>query len=314
MNGGAGTQPRVAVLMATFEDARFLPEQLASIRSQDHGNLELWVSRDCDEEDIRNVLDEHASAFGAGRFFVLPGPRRGCAANFLSLVHNPDIRADYFAYSDQDDVWERDKLARAVAALERIPGSVPALYGSRSRLIDVNGRERGLSRFARGKNPPGFRNALAENAINGHTLVMNRAARELVRSSGITDAPFHDWWTYLLVAGAGGRIIYDPRPTVRYRLHDRNAVGKLGRPDRLTARIKRAIDGEIRRAGDGNVGALWAAEHLLTAESRRVLEVYSEARKRGLPGRLWGLWSSGVRSRTLAGTLLMFATAAFNGL
>ena len=314
MNGAAGAQPRVAVLMATFEDARFLPEQLASIRSQDHGNLELWVSRDCDEEEIRNVLDEHASAFGAGRFFVLPGPRRGCAANFLSLVHNPDIRADHFAYSDQDDVWERDKLARAVAALERVPDSVPALYGSRSRLIDVNGRERGLSRFAPEGRPLGFRNALAENAVNGHTLVMNRAARDLMRSSGITDAPFHDWWTYLLVAGAGGRIICDPRPTVRYRLHDRNAVGKLGRRDRLTARIKRAVDGEIRRVGDRNVEALWTAEHLLTPESRRVLEVYSEARKRGLPGRLWGLWRSGVRSRTLARTLLILAAVVFNRL
>ena len=314
MNAAAGTQPRVAVLMATFEDARFLPEQLASIRSQDHGNLELWVSRDCDEEDMGNVLDEQSSAFGAGRFFVVPGPRRGCAANFLSLVHNPDIRADHFAYSDQDDVWERDKLSRAVAALERVPGSVPALYGSRSRLIDANGRERGLSRFPHGRRPPGFRNALAENAVNGHTLVMNRAARDLVRSSGITDAPFHDWWTYLLVAGAGGRIICDPRPTVRYRLHDRNAVGKLGRRDRLTARVKRTVDGEIRRVGDDNVRALWAAEHLLTPESRRVLETYSEARKSGLPGRLRGLWSSGVRARTRAGSLLMFAAAAFNRL
>ena len=313
MNGGAGMQPKVAVLMATFEDARFLPEQLASIRNQDYGNLELWVSRDCNEEEMGNILDEHATAFGAGRFFVLPGPRQGCTANFLSLVLNPDIRADYFAYSDQDDIWERDKLSRAVAALEQVSGSVPALYGSRSCLIDANGREQGLSRFPLSR-PPDFRNALAENAINGHTLVMNQAARDLVRSSDITDVPFHDWWSYLLVTGTGGRIICDPRPTVRYRLHDHNAVGRLSRRDRLMGRIKRIVNGDVKRVGDGNVRALWAVEDLLTPENRRVLESYSKARKKGMLGRLWGIWSSGVRSQTRTGTLLMLAAASFNRL
>ncbi len=84
---------------------------------ESHGNFELWVSRDCDREDVCAVLEEYAPEFGPNRCFVLEGPKKGCAANFLSLVFNPEIQADYFAYSDQDDVWERGKLSRAISAL-----------------------------------------------------------------------------------------------------------------------------------------------------------------------------------------------------
>ena len=103
--------------MAVFEGARFLPAQLSSIRAQSHGSFELWVSRDCDREDVGAVLEEYAPEFGPNRCFVLEGPKRGAPRNFLSLVFNPEIQADYFAYSDQDDVWERGKLSRAISAL-----------------------------------------------------------------------------------------------------------------------------------------------------------------------------------------------------
>ena len=121
MSAEVGTRPGVAVLMAVFRDARFLPAQLSSIRAQERVAPDLWVSRDCDEDEVGRVLEEHRLAFGTERFHLRAGPRRGATANFLSLVFDEAIQADYFAYADQDDVWEPDKLARAVAALERLP-------------------------------------------------------------------------------------------------------------------------------------------------------------------------------------------------
>ncbi len=244
---GAAARPRVAVLMAVFRGARFLPAQLASLRAQTGVDLDLWLSRDCDGEEVGRVLEEHRPAFGTGRFHLRAGPQRGAAANFLPLVFDETIRADYFAYADQDDVWEPDKLARAVAALERLPADVPALYGSRSRLIDEGGRLLGLTPLWDHR-PPCFRNALAENIISGHSAVFNRAARDLLRASGVRDVPFHDWWTYLLVAGAGGRVLYDPRPGVRHRLHDRNLTSRrMDGPARAFRFLRRLADGETRR-------------------------------------------------------------------
>ena len=306
-------QPKVAILMAVFEDGRFLAEQLSSIRTQDYGNLDVWVSRDCDGEYMSMLLEEQAPGFGAGRFFVLRGPKRGCAANFLSMVMNPDIRADYFAYSDQDDVWERDKLSRAIARLETVPRTIPALYGSRTRLIDGNGLDLGLSPF-HGR-PPGFRNALIQNIAGGHTMVMNRAAREILIDSGVRDAFLHDWWTYMIVSGAGGRVFYDLHPSVRYRLHDRNLTGApRGNLSGCVRRLRRILRGRVREANRSNVRILHRARDLLIRENRNVLDLYSDAIENlPFPG-LSGIWKSGVYRQTRIGSIGLLAAALFNKL
>ena len=311
---GAAARPRIAVLMAVFRNIRFLPMQISSLRAQAGVDLDLWISRDCDEAEVGRVLKEHRKAFATGHFHLRAGPRRGAAANFLSLVFDEAIQADYFAYADQDDIWEPDKLARAVAALERFPTAVPALYGSRSRLIDEDGRFLGLTPLW-DRRPPCFHNALAENIISGHSSVFNRAARDLLRASGVRDVPFHDWWTYLLVAGAGGRVLYDPRPGVRYRLHNRNLTGRRSDDFARAFRfLRRLADGETRRTIAANLRALRQAEGLLTPENRSVLDVYEEALGRSLPPRLWGLWRSGVRRHTRRHSFLMFVEASLHKL
>lgn len=300
------------MLMAVFEGARFLPEQLSSIQVQSHENFEVWVSRDCDEENVGAVLEEYTPTFGSDRFFVIDGPRKGCAANFLSLVFNPEIQADYFAYSDQDDVWDRDKLSRAVAALERARASVPALYGSRTRLIDEHGRDVGLSPLYR--RPPGFRNALAQNIMSGHTMVMNQAARELLCASGVTDVLFHDWWTYLLITGAGGHVFYDPHPSTSYRQHDRNLTGLPIHLLDHVRRIRRLVDGHIRAANAANYRVLRKAKCLLTSHNRRILDTYQVATESSLPAKLWGIRRSGVYRQTRAGNLGLLTAALLNKL
>ena len=299
--------------MAVFEDARFLPEQLSSIRTQSHENFEVWVSRDCEDEDVGAVLEEHVPTFGADRFFVLEGPKQGCSANFLSLVFNPEIRADYFAYSDQDDVWYRDKLSRAVAVLERAPDAVPALYGSRTRLIDENGRGLGLSPLFR--RPPCFRNALTQNIASGHTMVMNRAARELLCASGVREAPIHDWWTYLLVTGAGGKVFYDPHPSARYRQHDHNLIGLPAPSYGYGQRLARIVRGDFRDSNAANCRALRGARHLLAPENRRIFDTYLQAvTESRLSSRLRGILKSGVYRQTRMGTLGLFVASLLNKL
>ena len=154
-----------------------------------------------------------------------------------------------------------------------------------------------------------------QNIVNGHSAVFNRAARDLLRASGVRDVPFHDWWTYLLVAGAGGRVLYDPRPGVRHRLHDRNLTSRrMDGPARAFRFLRRLADGETRRTIAANLRALRQAECLLTLENRRILDVYEEALGRSLPPRLWGLWRSGVRRHTRRHSFLMFVEASLHKL
>ena len=51
---------------------------------------------------------------------VADGPRKGFAENFRSLLSNDAIEADYFAFCDQDDLWEAGKLETAKAEAWRL--------------------------------------------------------------------------------------------------------------------------------------------------------------------------------------------------
>jgi hypothetical protein len=123
---------------------------------------------------------------------VRSGPQQGFVKNFLSLACDPSLSFDFYAYCDQDDVWEPDKLARAVERLSRAPPHIAAMYCSRTMLIDDEGKTLSYSRAYRRK--PSFRNALVQSIASGNTIVFNDAARRLLMVCGSrAKVPSHDW-------------------------------------------------------------------------------------------------------------------------
>jgi glycosyltransferase involved in cell wall biosynthesis len=300
---------RVAILLCTYQGREFLPLQLDSIAAQTHEQWSVYASDDGSSDGTIEVLEQYRRAWEPGRLSIVAGPRRGFALNFLSLTCRPDIDADYFAYADQDDVWEPEKLARAVARLQRVDASTPSLYGSRTRLIDRDGRVVGQSPlFVR---PPGFANALAHNIAGGNTMVFNHAARALIRRSVDAGcAPVtYDWWAYLLVSGAGGVVMYDPEPMVRYRQHGGNQVGARTRTRERLHNVREILRGRVSGWSDVNLAALERVRDVLTPESARTLELFRDARRRSLLPRLVGLWRSGVRRQTAGGNAGLWLAA-----
>jgi hypothetical protein len=151
----------------------------------------------------------------------LRGPRLGFARNFFALLTSPDEESDFFAFSDQDDVWLPDKIERALRALRECDADEPSLYCSRLELVDENLKHLSFSRVPRRID---FANALVENVATGCTMVLNRTARNLISERLPERAVFHDWWCYLAVS-ALGRVIFDETPTIKYRQHGDNQVG-----------------------------------------------------------------------------------------
>ena len=169
--------PSIAILMCAYQGTVHLPDQLNSIGGSQHTDWQLWVSDDGSTDDTLSVLDCYRQRWGADRLTVVPGPQAGFAANFKSLTCRPEIDADYFAWADQDDVWEPEKLQRALAWLQSVPVDVPALYGTRTLLTDAAGQPVGLSPlFTR---QPDFASSLVQCIAGCNTMVFNRAAREL---------------------------------------------------------------------------------------------------------------------------------------
>jgi glycosyltransferase involved in cell wall biosynthesis len=298
---------RVAILMCTKDGAGFIDDQLKSIANQTHENWILIVSDDGSNDRTLAKLQKFAEAHQK-KITIRNGPGKGVCANFLSLTNDPTIAADYFAFSDQDDVWHADKLRRALAWLASVPVDVPALYCGRTELMSMDEHSHGFSPlFTR---PPAFRNALVQNLGGGNTMVFNRAAKKILEQAATTAVVLHDWWAYQLVSGAGGIVYYDPQPMVKYRQHPDNLIGSnLGWPARLV-RLRMMLSGRFRDWNDTNVAALSRLPaHLLQPNNRTILEQFAKARSGSLRLRLYNLNRSGVYRQTLLGNLGLLMAA-----
>jgi len=311
-SNSAANVPLVAVLLCTHHGGRFLAEQLDSIRAQDHQNLTIWVSDDGSKDNTHLILKQFQSLWGKSRFSIHSGPQKGFVANFLSLICHSDIKADYFAYADQDDIWEPEKLSRAIGQLENVPKETPALYCARTRLIDERGRETGFSPLF--DKPPSFANALVQSIGGGNTMVMNKAAQKILRAAGERTVVSHDWWAYMLISAAGGTVIYDPYPTVRYRQHNNNLVGaNIGWYTRLI-RMRQLFKGRFQNWNTINTQALQQVRDSLVPEYQRTLDEFCTARNRWLMPRIWGIKKSGVYRQTMMGNLGLIAATVLKKL
>lgn len=299
-------RPRIAILMCTKDGARFLDEQLASLHRQSYAEWRLYVSDDGSRDETLEILRARQREWGADRLSILSGPQRGFAANFLSLVCNPDVWADYFAWCDQDDIWHTEKLKTASTWLRNVPEETPALYCGRTALISEVGESIGHSPLF--SHPPHFSNALVQSIAGGNTMVFNSAARTLLQEAGKdVDIPSHDWWAYQLISGAGGVVKYDPCALVFYRQHQNNIIGSnVG----WVARFKRlwmVFQGRYQRWSEQNISALDTMQYRLASEHRVTLEAFKKARTGALLSRILHYRRSGIFRQTFFGKLGLIA-------
>lgn len=305
---GHGARPRITILLATYNGAAHLEAQLASYLAQTHEVWDLWVSDDGSTDGTLQLLEDFRRAEGDRREIrIVEGPRRGPAANFLSLLAHPELPPGPVALSDQDDVWLPGKLRLALDALRHV-GPV-AIYGAQSHHTDARLRRIGRSRVPR--KPPSFRNALTQNLVSGHSTVLSAGARDLARRAGVTGGvPYHDWWLYQLVSGAGGDVVIDRARVLYYRQHGDNAMGAHRG---LRPRLVRARQILGRTYADwvaANMAALDRVSGLLTPENRALLEDLADVPPHPGLGRPLAFRRLGLYRQTRLTTASLYLAAA----
>jgi glycosyltransferase involved in cell wall biosynthesis len=300
---------KVVILLGTYNGAEFLPEQLQSYRDQSHSNWELVVSDDGSTDQTIGLIEAFAKLVPQ-RVTLRQGPRQEFWKNFLSMVQFSDIEGDFFAYSDQDDIWFAEKLAKAVAWLATVPEHLPALYSTRTALIARDGKLLGYSPlFMR---PGSFQNALVQNIGGGNTMVFNRAAKlALAAAPENISLISHDWWTYQVVAGIGGVTHYDPWPSVKYRQHGENLIGSNVGLRQRSLRLRAFVEGRVVLWNETNIKALSAMRHVLTPSSLATLDRFVGARRSMLPRRLYLLWKTGIYRQSVFDNIGIFIGTIF---
>lgn len=104
------SSPSVAILMGTFNGEKYLAEQLDFLEAQTVTNWRLYVSDDGSTDATLDIIHRYQSKWGTDKIQYRLGPQKGFAQNFLSLACDTSIKADYYAFCDQDDVWLPEKL------------------------------------------------------------------------------------------------------------------------------------------------------------------------------------------------------------
>ena len=210
---------KVAVLLSTYNGAKFLSVQLESLLAQKDVDLTIFVRDDGSSDTTPNVLVQFAAQHN--NIHLRLEKNIGVIASFFDLMTTVDDNFDYYALADQDDYWLPEKLISAVNKLEQQSKGKPLLYCSALEFVDKDLVHLGMSNL---NFKPSFGNALVENIVTGCTAVFNNSLKKLAKSYQPQQAVMHDWWLYLL-ASAFGQVIYDPIAYIKYRQHGANVIG-----------------------------------------------------------------------------------------
>jgi glycosyltransferase involved in cell wall biosynthesis len=297
---------RVAILIAVYNGEAFLERQFETLARQSVSSIDLWISDDGSKDGSREIVRKVAEGWGKGNVHQIEGPGQGFAENFRSLLTNPEIEADYFAFCDQDDLWDDDKLAIALEWLKTQRADVPALFCSRTKTITAEGESAGYSPLFRKK--PSFRNAIVQSIAGGNTMVMNRAARSIMlEASRRTEFVSHDWWCYLIVTGVGGVVHYSPTAKIGYRQHPSNLVGENNSWRARMFRVGYLMKGRFMHWNDRNLAGLATCVDILSPEARETMQLFLQARSSSfLFTRLSALIRAGVYRQTLFGHIGLY--------
>lgn len=298
------TKNKVAIVLGYYDGDTHLAEQLQSILGQSHQALHVFIADDRSSTPItKDVLGVDANKQLSKLSIGIRPKNVGFNINFIRALADIDQPFEYFAFSDQDDVWHANKLEKALSALSEVSADTPALYCARTEIADAT-CEQTLGYSPRFNKPPSFANALVQNIGGGNTMVFNRAARDLIISTAVgANVVSHDWWCYQIVTGAGGYVVYDPEPCLKYRQHESNLVGANKSWFARFVRIRGLLQGQLRTWNDTNLKALSEHAHLLTRDNRKILSDFIEARQSSLIKRLFLFKRSGIYRQTLFGNL-----------
>ena len=212
---------KIIVVMSTYNGESFLREQLNSVLSQKGVEISLLVRDDGSTDCTIDILKEYEQK---GLLQWYTGENIGAARSFWNLIGVCE-EAEYYAFCDQDDIWDDDKLLCAVEMIEKYEKSqLPILYFSDVRVVDRNLNL--IQEHMVEDMPIDYAHALIKNIAPGCTYVFNHKTRNLLKKYDVNqyDLDIHDWQTYR-IASCFGKVIFDRATHMSYRQHRDNQIG-----------------------------------------------------------------------------------------
>ena len=206
----------VTILLSTYNGEKYIVEQLQSIFSQTYWqNCTLFVRDDGSKDGTVAILKKYEQE---RKLRLECGENVGFVRSFFWLINNaPD--ADFYSFADQDDVWNADKIERAVTKLLETNNSKPQLYFSDYDFYTADLQYIGYRKTK--CNTPTFYESLTDCRAAGFTTVINREFYSVLKTFKSENIFYHDYFMYML-SFCITEPIYDRISTAKYRRHGNN--------------------------------------------------------------------------------------------
>ncbi len=228
---------KINIVMSTYNGEQFLAEQIDSIQQQTFKDWQLLIRDDGSSDQTPEII----------KSFVAQDPRivfinehdcenLGVVKNFFTLIKHD--KADYYFFSDQDDVWLEDKLETMLAAARQYPDQLPLMVYTDLCVVDQNLQVMNQSMIRSQSHHANTElvQELTENTVTGGVAMINHALAERWRT--LDNIIMHDWYLAVL-ATAIGKLVYIDQPGELYRQHDNNVLGART----FTKRLKTWLSG-----------------------------------------------------------------------
>lgn len=212
--------PKVYILLSTYNGEKYLVEQLDSIFDQTYTNFILFVRDDGSTDHTVDILINYKEKRKdiLDRLVILNNDQClnvGWKKSFWKLLVECGD-ADYYAFSDQDDIWLPNKLKYAVEKLEKEKKNIPVMYFSQYNYCDESLNV--LHPAVVPRLPIKFKDVMFYTPAAGFSIVINDKVREIALKTKDYTNLAHDGWVQK-IAAAMGEIVYDERSTALYRRH-----------------------------------------------------------------------------------------------
>ena len=298
-------KPTVLVLLSTYNGEQYLLEQIESIFQQKGVIPSIMVRDDGSSDGTIRLLEECENKFERISYSV--GENIGYKASFMHLIYDSPSTYDYYALSDQDDVWIKDKLISAVDYLKE-DSDIPALYYSYMTQVDEKLNK--LDEQQPYHYPEPKPKILFQNFVQGSTIVFNRELLDKIKQYRLPDSSniAQDIWLPI-VATYFGKIFYDTKSHILYRRMNSS----------VTVVARKKYWGNLFRSvfqGDKVINPgkyLWLGyKDELSKEDLSVIEPLYHHRK--LSNKFKLIRNKNVRKNTFKGTLMLEMSILFGRL
>lgn len=214
--------------MTAYNGEAYIKEQVDSILKNSFQNFSLHIYDDGSTDKTREILKELEGKHPDKIRFFPNEKNKGVIRNFMEGAL--DAQSPYIMFSDQDDVWLKDKLSKSLKKIKEqevlFGAGLPIVAFTDTKVVDGKLSEIAPSFHGSSHLNPektDLPHLLMENKLIGCTMIINRAMQEKLRyiPKGIR---MHDWWIGLIGAGLG-KVAYLPEATLLYRQHEKNVVG-----------------------------------------------------------------------------------------